>query len=201
MGPLRVLKATPCLPLPPSFLPHAFCRTLFTPPKPILGHLMNPRCLGEATEVAVHSRRCFTPLPWQCPQAFASQGSGGRKGGGKRRITKWYMSLVLNIVIIRGVVSREEDPTWSWREVATVGKRSGMGSHGLGWCLGKGLRQPGREEEAVCPELGMMGDSPGSCHLLSILHWSRRSGAQEEAGRAPLESEKGEQTLAWVSPV
>lgn len=57
----------------------------FTPPKPILGHLMNPRCLGEAAEVVVYSRSCFTPLPWQCPQAFTSQGSGGRKGGGEKR--------------------------------------------------------------------------------------------------------------------
>lgn len=81
--PLQVLKATPCLPLPPSFLPHPFRCTLLTPPKPISGCLMNPRCLGEATEVAVHSRRCFTPLPWHCPPASQAKGAGeGREGGG-----------------------------------------------------------------------------------------------------------------------
>lgn len=49
------------------------------------------------------------------------------------------MSLVLNIVMIRGVVCGEEDPTWSWREVGMVRKRGWMGSCGLGWRLGRGL--------------------------------------------------------------
>lgn len=142
-GPLWVLKATPCLPLPPSFLPHPFCCTLFTPPKPILGHLMNPRCLGEATEVVVYSRRCFTPLPWQCPQAFTSQGSGGRKGEGKKEDNKLvkepgtqYCDYSWSGEWGRGshpVLERRSD---GWRE-----RWDGFRFPWFGMVLGKGSRQ------------------------------------------------------------
>lgn len=161
-GPLWVLKATPCLPLPPSFLPHPFRHTLLTPPNPILGHLMNPRCLGEATEVAVHSRRCFTPLPWQCPQAFTSQGSGGRKGGEDNEVVHkagpQYCDYLWSGEWGRGSHPVLEGGSDGWEK-----GWDGMGSRVLGWCVGRGLQQPGRGEEAVCLEPGMVGDSPGSC--------------------------------------
>lgn len=179
MGPLWVLKATPCPPLPPSFLPHPFRRTLFTPPKPILGHLMNPRCLGEATEAVVHSRRCFTPLPWQCPQAFTSQGSGGRKGGGKKENNKLvkepgtqYCDYSWSGEWGRGSHLVLETSSDGWRERG--GK--GSGSRGLGWCSGRGLGRGG----GSLPGARDDGGQPGS----TLLPPERPSPVQEP-GRAP----------------
>lgn len=90
--------------------------------------------------------------------------------------------------MIRGVVSGEEDPTWFWREVVMVGERGGMdsGSHGLGWCLGRGSSLPGARND---------GEQPGSTllppeHLLAV----------QEPGRALEEGESREQTLMWCSP-
>lgn len=119
------------------------------------------------------------------------------------------MSLVLNVVIIHEVVREEEDPTWSWREVGTVGIKGRVGSYGLGWCLGRGLWQPGREEEATgC--LSGAKDSRGQPQELSATSrasftgpgsgegWTGRR--QGEAPRREL-SDSGDPVLLCNSPM
>lgn len=87
-----------------------------------------------------------------------------------------------------------------------VGKRGGMGSCVLGWCLGRGLQQPGRGEEAVCLEPGMVGDSPGSClpppehPSLVQAKGSPGGGRESPVGEREL-GEREQQMLMWLSPV
>lgn len=191
MGPLWVLKATPCLPLstflpPPPFLPHILhtSKTYFGPSDESQLPWGSSRSAG-ALQAQLHAASLAMPPSFHEPRERGKEGRGGKEDN----------------KLVKEPDTQYCDYSWSgeWgrgshlvlERIVMVGGRGGMGSGswGLGWCLGRGL---GRGAGSL-PGARNGGGQPGST-LLPPEH----PPAAQEPGRELGES--GEPALTWFSP-
>lgn len=147
MGPLWVSKATPHHPLPPSFLPHPFCHTFFTPPKPILGHLMNPSCLGKQQEPwctpgTASAASLAMPPSFHKPRERGKEGREGEKEDNKlvKEPGTQYCDYSLSGDWGRGSHLVLEGRSDGWR-----GRWDGFSFLWFGMVLGNGVGEGSRE--------------------------------------------------------